>query len=53
MANYYFVPKHTIGSQLLDVRRDKREREAYEASRNGEESDESDYNTGKEEDCER
>ena len=25
-----FVPKHTIGSQLLTVRRDKREREAYE-----------------------
>jgi hypothetical protein len=28
-----FVPKHTTGSQLLDVRRDKREREAYAASR--------------------
>ena len=27
--NYCFVPKHTIGSQLLTVRRDKREREAY------------------------
>ena len=28
-----FVPKHTTGSQLLTVRRDKREREAYAASR--------------------
>ena len=28
-----FVPKHTVGSQLLTVRRDKREREAYAASR--------------------
>ncbi len=27
--NYCFVPKHTIGSQLLTVRRDKRERAAY------------------------
>jgi hypothetical protein len=30
--NYCFVPKHTIGTQLLTVRRDKREREAYAAS---------------------
>jgi hypothetical protein len=30
--NYCFVPKHTIGTQLLTVRRDKREREAYDAS---------------------
>jgi hypothetical protein len=30
--NYCFVPKHTIGSQLLTVRHDKREREAYAAS---------------------
>jgi hypothetical protein len=29
--NYCFVPKHTIGTQLLTVRRDKREREAYDA----------------------
>jgi hypothetical protein len=27
---YCHVPKHTTGSQLLDVRRDKKEREAYE-----------------------
>jgi hypothetical protein len=26
---YCYVPKHTTGSQLLDVRRDKREREAF------------------------
>jgi hypothetical protein len=26
---YCFVPKHTIGTQLLAVRRDKRERSAY------------------------
>jgi hypothetical protein len=30
--NYCFVPKHTIGTQLLTVRRDKREREAYAES---------------------
>lgn len=36
--NYCFVPKHTIGTQLLTVRRDKREREAYDA--NQEEDDE-------------
>ena len=29
--NYCFVPKHTIGTQLLTVRRDKREREAFAA----------------------
>lgn len=29
---YCYVPKHTVGEQLLDVRRDKREREAYAAS---------------------
>ena len=29
--NFCFVPKHTIGTQLLTVRRDKREREAYDA----------------------
>jgi hypothetical protein len=30
--NYCFVPKHTLGTQLLTVRQDKREREAYAAS---------------------
>jgi hypothetical protein len=28
---YCFSPKHTVGEQLLDVRRDKREREAFAA----------------------
>ena len=28
---YCFSPKHTIGEQLLDVRRDKRERAAFAA----------------------
>jgi hypothetical protein len=41
--NYCFVPKHTIGTQLLTVRRDKREREAYAESQTGDgESDEED-----------
>jgi hypothetical protein len=31
--NYCFVPKHTIGTQLLTVRRDKQEREAFAACR--------------------
>jgi hypothetical protein len=42
---YCFSPKHTVGEQLLDVRRDKRERAAFAtASGNGgtEEEDESD-----------
>jgi hypothetical protein len=29
------VPKHTIGTQLLTVRRDKREREAFAATQEG------------------
>jgi hypothetical protein len=29
---YCFSPKHTIGEQLLDVRRDKRERAAFAAA---------------------
>jgi hypothetical protein len=33
---YCFSPKHTTGEQLLDVRRDKREREAFAALHNGE-----------------
>ena len=38
--NYCFVPKHTIGTQLLTVRRDKREREAFAATQEGSELDE-------------
>jgi hypothetical protein len=30
--NFCFVPKHTIGTQLLTVRRDKRERAAFAAT---------------------
>ena len=33
---YCFSPKHTTGEQLLEVRRDKREREAFAALQNGE-----------------
>lgn len=40
-VQYCYSPKHTVGSQLLDVRRDKKERAAFEA-RNGEENDEGD-----------
>jgi len=35
-VQYCFSPKHTTGEQLLEVRRDKREREALAALRNGE-----------------
>jgi DNA-binding transcriptional MerR regulator len=33
-VQYCYSPKHTIGEQLLDVRRDKRERAAYSAMTN-------------------
>jgi len=33
---YCFSPKHTSGEQLLEVRRDKRERKAFAALQNGE-----------------
>ena len=35
-VQYCFSPKHTAGEQLLEVRRDKREREAFAALQNGE-----------------
>jgi hypothetical protein len=35
-VQYCFSPKHTTGEQLLEVRRDKREREAFAALNNGE-----------------
>jgi hypothetical protein len=35
-VQYCFSPKHTTGEQLLEVRRDKRERAAYAALQNGE-----------------
>jgi len=31
-VQYCYAPKHTVGEQLLDVRRDKRERTAFEQS---------------------
>jgi hypothetical protein len=37
-VQYCFSPKHTVGEQLLDVRRDKRERAAYAAAVGGETS---------------
>jgi hypothetical protein len=37
---YCFSPKHTAGEQLLEVRRDKREREAFAALQNGEDATE-------------
>jgi hypothetical protein len=37
---YLHSPKHTIGEQLLDVRRDKRERAAFAASQTNEMPDE-------------
>ena len=42
LYNYCFVPKHTIGTQLLTVRRDKREREAFAATQDGGELDDED-----------
>jgi hypothetical protein len=37
---YCYSPKHTVGSQLLDVRRDKKERAAYAAARETDDPDE-------------
>lgn len=34
-VEYCFAPKHTVGEQLLDVRRDKRERSAHAAATGG------------------
>ena len=36
---YCFSPKHTVGEQLLDVRRDKRERAAFAAATSKEPDD--------------
>jgi hypothetical protein len=40
--HYCYSPKHTTGEQLLDVRRDKKERAAYVAMQKGKEDDEGD-----------
>jgi hypothetical protein len=34
-VEYCFAPKHTVGEQILDVRRDKRERTAFAVARSG------------------
>ncbi len=39
-VQYCFSPKHTVGEQLLDVRRDKRERAAYAATQASQDFDE-------------
>jgi hypothetical protein len=44
--NYCFVPKHTIGTQLLTVRRDKREREAFAATQENDELNEDEIEGG-------
>jgi len=40
------APKHTVGEQLLDVRRDKRERAAYAAAGTREPDDDEDGEEG-------
>lgn len=39
---YCYSPKHTVGSQLLDVRRDKKERAAFAAHKDSEEDEDYD-----------
>jgi len=53
-VQYCFSPKHTVGEQLLDVRRDKRERAAYAAAESKELSgdDEDEDEEGQDEDDE-
>lgn len=41
---YCYSPKHTVGTQLLDVRRDKRERAAYAAHNGDDATDEGEEN---------
>jgi hypothetical protein len=54
-VQYCFSPKHTVGEQLLDVRRDKRERAAYAAAESKEPSgdDEEEEEEGQDVDDER
>jgi len=47
---YCYTPKHTVGEQLLDVRRDKRERAAYAAIDRKGTSSEEDSNDADEDD---
>ncbi len=49
-VQYCFSPKHTVGEQLLDVRRDKRERAAYAAAVGDETSGDEEEEEGDEDD---
>ena len=49
-VQYCFAPKHTVGEQLLDVRRDKRERAAYAAAVGDEKSGDQEEEEGDEDD---
>jgi hypothetical protein len=49
-VQYCFSPKHTVGEQLLDVRRDKRERAAYAATVGDETSGNEEEEKGDEDD---
>ena len=49
-VQYCFAPKHTVGEQLLDVRRDKRERAAYAAALGEETSCDLEEEEGEEDD---
>jgi len=49
-VQYVHSPKHTVGEQLLDVRRDKRERAAFAASQeHGTPNEEEEEDDGSEE----
>jgi hypothetical protein len=49
-VQYCFAPKHTVGEQLLEVRRDKRERAAYAAAVGDETSGDEEEDEGDEDD---
>jgi hypothetical protein len=49
-VQYCFAPKHTVGEQLLNVRRDKRERAAYAAAVGDEMSGDEEEEEGDEDD---
>jgi hypothetical protein len=49
-VQYCFAPKHTVGEQLLNVRRDKRERAAYAAAVGEEMSGDQEEEEGDEDD---
>lgn len=50
-VQYCFSPKHTVGEQLLEVRRDKRERAAFEATRSLGPGDEREDDDEGDQDC--